>query len=90
MLYCFTNRRRAKDSIMLIKDSYGTDGVTVFVRESLIYVDVDAEHMAGTLGKAITTIMHFAEQSEKQIEDVLMLDQITELYQGDGLSRFRV
>ena len=87
MLYCFTNRRRAKDSIMLLVDEYGTDDVTVFVRESLVYVDVGDK---ATTIPDLTTIMHYAELCQGNLEDFLKLEDVEELYKGEGIKKFRV
>lgn len=84
MLYVFTNRRRAKDSIMLVADKYGTDDVTVFVKESLVYVDI---------GKPLTdvsVIMHYANLCNGSIEDFLKLEDVEELYKDRGIYKFRV
>lgn len=88
-LYCFTNRRRAKDSIMLIADKYGVDEVTVFIREELVYVNIgdvngDVERVGFNL------VMHYAELCTGKLEDFLRLDEITELYKDEGIRKFRV
>lgn len=85
-LYSFTNRRRAKDAIMQVLDLYGSDGVTVFVAEGSVYVDLpknipDAD---------AALVMHFGEVEVKGIDTVLDLDKITELYKGNGIHKFRV
>lgn len=84
MLYTFTNRRRAKDSIMLIADKFGTDDVTVFVREGLVYVDITNNI------PDLSLIMHYAEPCQGGIENFLRLDEVEELYKGDGIKKFRV
>ena len=84
MLYVFSNRRRAKDSIMLIADLYGTDDVTVFVREELVYVDID--NTIPDLG----TVMHYAELCQGKLEDFLKLEELEELYKNEGIRKFRV
>ena len=84
MLYCFTNRRRAKDTVMLIADKFGTEDMTVFVREELVYVDVS--NTIPDLG----TIMHYAEPCQGGLEDFLKLEEVEELYKGDGIRKFRV
>lgn len=83
MLYCFTNRRRAKDTIMLIAGKYGTDNMTVFVNDELVYVDVPDL-------SDLDTIMHYAEFCPDGIESLLTLDSVEELYQARGILRFRV
>lgn len=82
-LYEFTNRRRAKDAITVITDKYGYAGLTVFVRDGLIYVDVSAIH------DDISTIMHYAVDGGN-IGDTLVMDEITELYKGIGIRKFRM
>ena len=84
MLYCFTNRRRAKDAIMLVADRYGTEGTIVFIREGLVYVDT-----ADTMPD-LSTIMHYAELCQGKVEDFLKLEEIEELYREDGIRKFRV
>jgi len=85
-LYYFTNRRRAKDTIMLILSRYGTENITVFVHDGNVYVNFD-----GTMpDNDVAILMHYAEQCPKKIEEVLKLDEITELYRGSGISKFRV
>ncbi len=84
MLYVFTNRRRAKDSIMLIADRYGMEDVTVFVRESLVYVDIEDNV------PDINLIMHYAEPCQGGVEDFLKLEEIDELYKNQGIRKFRV
>jgi hypothetical protein len=84
MLYVFTNRRRAKDSIMLIADKFGTDGTTVFVREGLVYVDADDAI------PDVGLILHYAEPCQGGVENFLVLDEIEELYRCDGIRKFRV
>lgn len=84
-LYIFTNRRRAKDTILLIAQKYGTNGMTVFIREGNVYVAVN-----GNIPKDdIDILMHYAETCDKKIEAVLNLEEITELYKGIGIERFR-
>ena len=83
-LYVFTNRRRAKDSIMLIAERYGTDDVTVFVREGLVYVDIT------NAIPDINLVMHFAEPCQGGIESFLKLEEIEELYKDEGIKKFRV
>jgi len=84
MLYCFTNRRRAKDSIMLVANKYGTEGMTIFVKEDLVYVDV-ADSVPG-----LDTIMHYAELCHGGLENFLKLEDIEELYKDRGILKFRV
>jgi len=87
MLYVFTNRRRAKDVIMLLADKYDTEDMTVFVREGLVYVDIgDTFNVIPDLG----TIMHYAELCQGQVEDFLKLEEIEELYKDNGIRKFRV
>lgn len=83
-LYCFTNRRRAKDTIMLLADKYNTEDMTVFVREGLVYVDV------GDTIPDLNTIMHYAELCQGKVEDFLKLEEIEELYKDVGILKFRV
>lgn len=84
MLYCFTNRRRAKDSIMLIADKYTTEDITIFVREGLVYVDI------GDTIPDLGLIMHYAELCQGKLEDFLRLDELEELYKDRGILKFRV
>lgn len=84
MLYCFTNRRRAKDTILLIADKYGVEDMTVFVREGLVYVDIS--DTIPDLG----VIMHYAELCQGKLEDFLKLDETTEIYKNEGILKFRV
>lgn len=86
MLYVFTNRRRAKDSIMLIADRYSVEDMTVFVREGLVYVDISNALTAPDLG----LIMHYAELCQGKVEDFLKLEEIEELYKDEGIRKFRV
>jgi len=85
-LYSFSNRRRAKDTIMLIADKFGTNDMMVFVRESMVYIQFN-----GNISQDdIDLLMHYAEPCQKNIEGVLNLDEITELYRGIGIMKFRV
>ena len=86
MLYCFTNRRRAKDTIMLLAEKYDVEDVTVFVREGLVYINVD-----NTLNiiQDLGTIMHYAELCQGKLEDFLKLEEIEELYKDSGIRKFR-
>lgn len=84
MLYVFTNRRRAKDTIMLLADKFGTGDTTVFVREGLVYVDI-ADAIPD-----INLIMHYAEPCQGKIEDFLKLEEVEELYKNEGIRKFRV
>ncbi len=88
--YYFTNRRRAKDVIMLFRDENATDGLIVFVRAGLVYLRVDEKSIPTKIEQQLDAILHYAELDDKPIEDLLQLDQITELYQKDGIARFRV
>lgn len=83
-LYCFTNRRRAKDTIMLLADKFDTENITVFVREGLVYVDV------GDDIPDIALIMHYAELCQGKLEDFLKLEELEELYKDEGIRRFRI
>lgn len=85
-LFYFTNRRRAKDSIMLIADKYGTDSMTVFVRNENVYIAFNGN----VPHDDIDILMHYAEQCQENIEEVLKLEEITELYKGNGIKKFRV
>jgi len=84
MLYCFTNRRRAKDAIMLLADKFGTEDTTVFVREGLVYVDVT------DTTPDLNLIMHYAEPCQGGLENFLKLEEVEELYKSDGIRKFRV
>lgn len=84
MLFVFTNRRRAKDAIMLVVDRFGTEDMTVFVREGLVYVDI-----TDTVPD-INVIMHYAEPCQGGLEDFLKLEEIEELYKDEGIRKFRV
>ena len=83
-LYIFTNRRRAKDAIMILAEKASVDDITIFVRDGLVYVNVDAD--VPNLG----VIMHYAQICPDEIEKFLKLEEITELYRGDGILKFRV
>ena len=83
-LYCFTNRRRAKDTIMLLNDRYESDDLLVFVKEGLVYVNVPDNI------PDLDTIMHYAELCSGSVENFLKLEDIEELYKGRGISKFRV
>lgn len=85
MLYRFSNRRRAKDTILLILDEYKPDGMVVFVQDEMVIVDP---------GKSIPdddipVVMHYAE-AVPDVDYDMSLDKITELYRGQGLGKFRV
>jgi len=69
---------------MLLADKYDTENMTVFVREGLVYVDV------GDTVPDLDTIMHYAELCQGKVEDFLKLEEIEELYCGDGIRKFRV
>lgn len=86
MLYVFTNRRRAKDSIMLIADKYGVDDMTVFVMESLVYVDIGDSISPQDIG----LIMHYAEPCQGKLEDTLRMEDVEELYKNVGIRKFRI
>jgi len=88
--YFFTNRRRAKDAVMLLVDEKQHDGLTVFVSNSIIYLDFDPAVLQGLLKDQLPTILHYAVAETRPIEQLLQLDHITELYRGDGLAKFRV
>ena len=85
MLYSFANRRRAKDTVMLIITEYGTDGMMVFVQDEMVIIDPGHTVPEDKLG----VIMHYAEPVEEGAYD-LSLGTITELYRGQGLSKFRI
>ncbi len=78
MIYCFSNRRRAKDTIMLILDKYGEDSMTVSVSDGLVYVDLDE------VIPDVDTVMHYAALTNAKPVT------FTELYRGVGLAKFRV
>lgn len=82
-LYCFTNRRRAKDSILLLAYKYGTDDMTVFVRDELVYVDI------GNSIPDLATVMYYAELCQGKLEDFLKLEELEELYKDRGILKFR-
>ncbi|MFA6359002.1 MAG: hypothetical protein WCY09_10190 [Candidatus Omnitrophota bacterium] len=88
--YYFTNRRRAKDTIMLLVDEHVSDGVTVFVRDSIVYLDIEKSVTEGKLAQSMSAILHYAESAQESIENLLQLDKITELYKADGLAKFKV
>jgi len=89
MMYSFTNRRRAKDAIMLICDQYPEDtgSVTAFVQSGVIYVDT-----ADMVWLDKSTIFHYAEpvSGQRKLTDVFDITEVIEVYRGDGLRRFRV
>jgi len=84
MLYVFTNRRRAKDTIMLLADRYGVEDVTVFVREGLVYVDISNNI------PDINLVMHYAEPCQGGLEEFLRLEELEELYRDEGIRKFKV
>ena len=88
--YYFTNRRRAKDSIMMLDDLHASDGITVFVRDGMVYLDVDKSIAEGELKPQLGAILHYAECATEPIENLLQLDKITELYKGGGIQKFKV
>jgi pyruvate dehydrogenase complex dehydrogenase (E1) component len=85
MLYSFSNRRRAKDTIMLILDKYDSNGMTVFVRDEMVFIDPGHEFPQ----EDIDILMHYAQSVNEELYD-LSLGNITEFYRGRGLQRFRV
>lgn len=87
MLYKFTNRRRAKDTVMLICDRYpdDIDKVMAFVQQGMVYVGFD-----GVDWNDVDTIMHYGELSNKSIDVIFDLTTVIEAYRGEGLRHFRV
>jgi len=69
---------------MTIVDNYGTDDLTVFVKDTNVYVSVD-----GAI-TAINTIMHFAEPCKDGMDVIFDPDSVTELYKGAGIIKFKV
>lgn len=90
--YYFTNRRRAKDAVMLLVDEHATDGLTVFISEGVVYLDFDPVHVAGNLTDSLGVVLHYAETSSQSLSDIFTQhpEKITELYRGEGLIKFRV
>ena len=88
--FSFTNRRRAKDSVMVLADKRQTAGVIVFCRDGLVYLNFNENVIGDELKSQLDTLLHFAEESTESIEELLQLDRITELYRGDGVVKFKV
>lgn len=86
-IYRFSNRRRAKDAIMQVAQVYGTRGLTVFVRQELVFVDITNNSIPSP---SLDTIMYYADQIKLDISEVMVLDEITELYRESGVDKFRV
>jgi hypothetical protein len=87
--FYYTNRRRAKDAVMTLYDISRESEMMVFVRDSLVYVDIK-ESNGNQLSPEVVAVLHYAEQTMEPIEELLQLDRITELYRGDGITRLRV
>lgn len=87
MIYRFSNRRRAKDAIMQVAQAHGTGNMLVFVRQELVWIDVNGKNIdADTLA----AIMYYADALDMDISDAMILDEITELYRESGVEKFRV
>ena len=84
MIHSFSNRRRAKDTIMLVLDKYGEDKITVFIQEDMVFID-DGDVIPSD---DIDILMHYATKVDESTID-MSLDNITELYRGNGLAKFR-
>jgi len=85
MIYSFTNRRRGKDAIIAVLDRYGTDGIIVFVNDGVLYV-YDALDRPG-----MEPFMYFAHKHiDGTMEQFFVMEQVTEMYRGDGIIRLRV
>lgn len=85
MLYSFSNRRRAKDTIMLLIDKYNDNDASVFVRDEMVLVDPGTSIPHDD----IDIVMHYAQPVPEDLYD-LSLGNITEFYRGSGLHKFRV
>lgn len=84
MLYAFTNRRRAKDAIMIIRETKGDQGISILVKEGLVYIEVDPSF------PALTSVMHFSELCLVSDIHDLLDDKVEEYYHNRGIAKFRV
>jgi len=89
MVYAFTNRRRAKDALLAVTEQKGDEGITILVREGMIYIGIYQGF------PELSGIMHFGEPCIVTIDELMVRchdvdSNVTELYRGAGLSRFRV
>lgn len=75
---------------MLLVDEGEIDGLIVFVRDGLVYLNLSDSLCNGNLANQIDTVLHYSEKSDKPIEDILQLEHITELYQKEGVQKFKV
>lgn len=90
MIYSFTNRRRAKDAIMLLADKYGLDEsgkIAVYIKDGMVYVGIDD----GSKIHDLDAIMHYAIITNIESErDFFAGGHVGEVYRGMGIRKFRV
>ena len=83
MFRMFANRRRAKDTILTIIERYGVEGMTVFVRDEMVYISAPDK-------PDMKAIMHFGSPLPVNPEDLLRWEKVTEYYREEGVWKFRV
>jgi hypothetical protein len=81
-LYQYTNRRRAKDDVLHLVNTRGDDDITIFVQQGMVYVET------GTYVNS-DQIMYWGNRMNQGIDEVRDLEEVTELYHGSGINRFR-
>ena len=74
----YTNRRRAKDSILAYAERHGVDGIQVVVSEDgMVYVEVPDGDEA---------LFHFGLPTLVDLE----MAKVSEIYKGEAARRFKV
>ena len=85
MVWAFSNRRRAKEAVTVIRERYGAQGLAVLVTSDMVYVEVENPP------PNIDPIMHFGIISQyTSLEDILAQAQVQEVYYGEGTAKFRL
>ena len=85
MIWGFSNRRRAKEAVTVIRERYGTQGLAVMVTSDMVYVEMINPPAN------IDPVMHFGIISQyANLRELPAHTQVEEVYHGEGTTKFRL
>lgn len=83
MIWSFSNRRRAKEAVTVIRERYGFDDMAIMVTSDMVYVEVH------NVPAGIDPVMHFGTICLENDLTELQCDT-QEVYRGEGTAKFRL
>jgi len=85
-IYVFSNRRRAKDSVLAASEIIGNKPLQVMVKDEMVYACITQDMEADD----VSMLMHYGVLVQVSWQELLVDQKATEIYRHDGIRRFRV